>query len=273
MARTIARALSLNEDITEAVALGHDLGHPPFGHAGEEVLNQLFSSLIAGGFHHQRQSLRIVQIIEKLNLTTEVLDGIEGGPNFLTLEAQVVDLADRMAYLHHDVEDARRAGMMEESDLPSDVLETLGFNRGERLNRMVLDLISNTKASIEQDETPKIRMSQEMFQAMQSLRAWMFEHIYLRQSQLAETEKIRHILTVLFEQFMAHPEYIFREDEMPGEDEKAQVVLDYIAGMTDRFAIDSFKSLMLPHPFVSGMFYRKNQATFLPKKPLAGGNP
>lgn len=272
VARTIARALTLNEDLTEAIALGHDLGHPPFGHAGEEVLNQLFADLIPGGFHHQRQSLRIVQIIEQLNLTTEVLDGIEGGPNYITLEAQVVDLADRMAYLHHDVEDARRAGMMEESDLPNDILDTLGLYRGERLNRMVLDLIVNTRASIAQDETPRVRMSEEMFQAMQALRAWMFEHIYLRKSQLAETEKIQHILTVLFEQFMAHPEYIFREDEMPSEDEKAQVVLDYIAGMTDRFAIDSFKNLILPHPFVSGMFYRKNQTHLSLQTPLAGGN-
>ncbi|MEB3287476.1 MAG: deoxyguanosinetriphosphate triphosphohydrolase [Vampirovibrionales bacterium] len=257
VSRTIARALRLNEDLTEAIALGHDLGHPPFGHAGETILNELFQNLIPGGFHHQRQSLRIAQTIEKLNLSHEVLDGIEGGPTFLTLEAQVVDLADRMAYLHHDVEDARRAGMMEESDLPNEILITLGLDRSERLNRMVLDVIGETALSFESD-TPRVKMRRETFEAMQALRAWMFQNVYLRQSQLQENEKVRHILTTLFNELMAHPEYVFRSDEFPGEKEKPQAVLDYIAGMTDRFAIDTFNSLILPHPFASGMFYKKS---------------
>lgn len=255
VSRTIARALGLNEDLTESIALGHDLGHPPFGHAGEHVLDKLFKTKLPGGFHHQKQSLRIARVLEELNLSLEVLDGIEGltagKPEFLTMEAQIVDLADRIAYLHHDVEDARRAGLMQESDLPKDILDTLGLNKGVRLNRMVLDLIQQSQQAMAGGETT-IKMSAEIYDAKFALRQWMFQHIYLRPAQIAENEKVQVIINGLYEHLHAHPEYAFRPEEMPTDRTKDQQILDYIAGMTDRFAIDLFKALLLPHPYASG---------------------
>jgi len=257
VSRTIARALKLNEDLTESIALGHDLGHPPFGHAGESILNDIFPD----GFHHQKQSIRIVRDIEKLNLTREVLDGIAGGiggsisGNLNTLEAQVVDTADRMAYLHHDVEDARRAGLMEEEDLPRDIKNTLGFGRDERLNRMVMDMVAASLQSMESSLSeggPKITMSREITEAMFALRQWMFEHVYLKQENIAQTDKVRRVITGLYEYFIVHPDDVSENipvDHAAGDLLLERRAMDYIAGMTDRFAIDLYKKLLLPNPY------------------------
>ena len=249
VARTITRALKLNEDLAESIALGHDLGHPPFGHAGESILDDIYP----GGFHHQKQSIRIVREIEKLNLTQEVLAGIGGNisGNLNTLEAQVVDTADRMAYLHHDVEDATRAGLMNEEDLPRDIKNTLGYGRDERLNRMVMDMVENSLQSIAADK-PKISMSPEITEAMFALRHWMFEHVYLKQENIAQTEKVRRVLTGLYEYFVTHPDDV--SDNIPVDHDAGELLLerraiDYIAGMTDRFAIDIYKKLLLPNPY------------------------
>jgi dGTPase len=245
ISRTIARALRLNEDLTESIALGHDLGHPPFGHAGERILDEL-SPL---GYHHQQQSLRIARVLENLNLTVEVLDGIEGvtaqKPRFLTLEAQVVDIADRMAYLHHDVEDARRAGLMTEADLPADILKTLGNTRQARLERMVVDLVRHSLPLLDTD-TPQIALSPEVFEAVMALRQWMFEHVYLSETQSVQTAQIRRVVSGLYEFYLAQPEKM--SSSLAEEASVERRVLDYIAGMTDRFAIAMYQQHLLPHP-------------------------
>jgi dGTPase len=248
VSRTIARALRLNEDLTESIALGHDLGHPPFGHTGERILDELSPT----GFHHQQQGLRIVQTLEALNLTAEVLDGMEGltaeKPQFLTLEAQVVDIADRMAYLHHDVEDARRAGLMTDTDLPKAILETLGSTRQDRLDRMVIDIVETSLGTLDTDQ-PRIALSAEIWEAVMALRQWMFDHVYLAPSRQVQTENVHRVITALYEFYLAHPEVL----QLSGADTQAPAdslerqVLDYIAGMTDRFAIDAYKTYLLPH--------------------------
>lgn len=246
VSRTIARALRLNEDLTESIALGHDLGHPPFGHTGERILNELAPE----GFHHQLQSVRIASVLEDLNLSLETLDGMEGRHDrksgFMTLEAQVVETADRMAYLHHDVEDARRAGMMSESDLPEDILATLGQTRQERLDRMVVDIVE-TSAELMDSDSPKIAMSADIQEATLALRQWMFDHIYLTPERIEQTENVRRVLTALYEFYLRHPDAI--STNLPVGDPVARRALDYIAGMTDRFAIDVFKDNLLPHPY------------------------
>ncbi len=245
VSRTIAKALGLNDDLTECVALGHDLGHPPFGHAGENILNELAPQ----GFHHQKQSLRIVSKLENLNLTAESLDGIEGGPHFLTLEGKVVDTADRMAYLHHDVEDAKRAGLMTDADLPQDILDTLGGDRNKRLHHMVMDMVLTSRKLFETD-TPDIAMSSEVTEAMFALRKWMFQNVYLKQEHIAQTDKVRRVITHLYEHFLAHPDHISDSMHLIHEaDTIEQQVVDYISGMTDRFAIDAYKKLLLPNPY------------------------
>lgn len=246
VSRTVARALRLNEDLTESIALGHDLGHPPFGHTGEHVLDEL-SPL---GFHHQQQSLRIARYLEKLNLTVEVLDGLEGKtdskPEFLTLEAQIVDMADRMAYLHHDVEDARRAGLMTEGDLPKDILQTLGRTREQRLDRMVIDIVSASKEALESD-SPAVKPSPEVHEAIMSLRSWMFEHIYLTPARMEQKENVERVLSGLYDFYLKHPEHL--SVNLPGNEPLERKVLDYIAGMTDRFAIEAYQTHLMPHPY------------------------
>jgi dGTPase len=247
VSRTVARALRLNEDLTESIALAHDLGHPPFGHTGEHILDELSPT----GYHHQQQGLRIVKVLEKLNLTQEVLDGMEGltdaKPSFLTLEAQVVDLCDRMAYLHHDVEDARRAGLMQESDLPSDIVKTLGNTRQERLDRMVLDIVANSMQALESD-TPRITLSADIQGAVMALRQWMFDHIYLAPNRLDQSSNVRRVITSLYEFYLSHPQAL--SANLPPEDPHAypqeRRVLDYISGMTDRFALEAYQMYLLP---------------------------
>lgn len=246
VSRTVARALRLNEDLTESIALAHDLGHPPFGHTGEHILDELSPY----GFHHQQQGLRLVTVLERLNLTAEVLDGMEGlTPTkgaFLTLEAQVVDVADRMAYLHHDVEDAMRAGMMSDHDLPRDIVKTLGATRQQRLDRMVMDLVQTSQAWMESD-TPRVGLSPEVQEATMALRQWMFDHIYLTPDRIEQTENVRRVVSALYEFYMQHPEAL--STNLPAEDPLERKVLDYIAGMTDRFAIEIYQKHLLPHPY------------------------
>lgn len=243
VSRTIARALRLNEDLTESIALGHDLGHPPFGHTGEHILDELSPF----GFHHQEQGFRMVKTLENLNLTAEVLDGMEGLTEskraFLTLEAQIVDTADRMAYLHHDVEDARRAGIMHEQDLPKDVLRTLGATRQERLDRMVIDMVQASLKTMDGDQ-PRITLSSEIWDAMMALRQWMFDHIYLAPQRMEQTENVRRMLSALYEFYLKHPETL--SEKLSQSDPPERRVVDYISGMTDRFAIEAYKKFLLP---------------------------
>jgi dGTPase len=250
VSRTIARALRLNEDLTESIALGHDLGHPPFGHTGEKILDELSPY----GFHHQIQGLRMVRTLEKLNLSREVLDGMEGltaeKPQFLTLEAQIVDVADRMAYLHHDVEDARRAGLMTDADLPRDVLDQLGDTRDARLDRMVLDMVQNSLQSMTgtgAGDSPRIALSPSIQELVMALRQWMFEHVYLTPAREVQTQNVRRVISALYEYYMTHPQAL-SETWDTSDEPLDRRVLDYIAGMTDRFAIETYKAHLLPNP-------------------------
>ncbi len=252
VSRTIARALRLNEDLTEAVALGHDLGHPPFGHNGEDILNELLGQK-NGGFRHELHSVRITEHLEPMNLTVEVLEGMASQASTkkaLTLEAQVVKIADRITYLHHDAEDAARAGLMSEKDLPADLRRTLGDTRQARLDRMVIDLVRETEAALESD-APAIVMSREIGEAMGALRKWMFRNVYLIPSQLAQKQKVRRVIRGLFDFYLMNPEAISPNIPEIPEDGKnlRRRAADYIAGMTDRYAIERYNRHLLPTPY------------------------
>lgn len=248
ISRTVARALRLNEDLTEAIALGHDLGHPPFGHAGEEALSQLFSC----GFVHTDQSYRIVTVLEPLNLSAETLEGIidqgkDAAPR--SLEAQVVKIADRMAYLHHDVEDAIRAGWITEGDLPTEITQVLGTTRGVRLNTMVLDLIQTSTENLHGGRFV-IGCSPTVWRAVMALRAWMFQNVYHAASQLENRSRVKRLLMALRDYFMDHPHTI--PDSVPTQGESPAAVerrvLDYLSGMTDRYAMYVFQQVLIPQP-------------------------
>ncbi|MEW6771299.1 MAG: deoxyguanosinetriphosphate triphosphohydrolase [Bacillota bacterium] len=245
IARTIARALRLNEDLTEAIALGHDLGHTPFGHTGEEALAAVYP-----GFRHNEQSLRVVDLLEGgkgLNLTFEVRDGIlthTGERKPLTLEGKVVRVADRIAYINHDIDDAIRGGVLTLRDLPRDCLDVLGYHHRDRINTMVVDMI---RASWEQ---PEIRMSPEVQGAMERLRAFLFEKVYTGSEAKREEAKARHVVQYLFQYFTAHPEALPAEYRLRVDDFGLErVVCDYIAGMTDRYAVAVFERLFVPQGF------------------------
>lgn len=237
IARTAARALRLNEDLTEAIALGHDLGHTPFGHSGEEALN----GVVPGGFRHNEQSRRVVEFVERrtdqyrgLNLTWEVRDGIANhtGPELpATLEGQIIRFADRIAYLNHDVDDAVRAGVLSQEDLPRDVLEVLGRTGAARIDLMVKNLIT---ASWDQAD---IRMSDDVWQAMNELRTFLFSHVYIGSEAKRDESKAQGVLVALYRHYAANP------DELPDPDLKPA---DYVAGMTDRFALTDYERLFLP---------------------------
>ncbi len=189
IARTIARALKLNEDLTEAISLGHDLGHTQFGHTGEEILNELLPC----GFKHNEQSMRVVEVLESLNLTTETLDGIlnhTGDITPFTLEGQIVKIADRIAYLNHDIDDATRAGIIKETDIPQKTLSVLGSTTAERITSCVTDMILSSKESI--------KMSTECKEAMDELRKWMFDNVYMDSPAKREEHKARKIVSELF---------------------------------------------------------------------------
>ncbi|HET6478156.1 MAG TPA: deoxyguanosinetriphosphate triphosphohydrolase [Dehalococcoidales bacterium] len=249
--RTIARALNLNEDLTEAIALGHDLGHTPFGHVGEDVLNELY----APGFRHNEQSLRVVDLLENdghgLNLTIEVRDGIlnhsKSGSDVLgngwgeadTLEGDIVKMADIIAYINHDIGDAARAGIITERDLPLDAVRALGISHSQRINTMVSDIIDSSWSASGYDkikiENPKITMSPGILDATNVLREFLFARVYHMKAAEEESEKAREVVCRLYEYFAKH------EDGLPSEyftysDDTKRRVVDYIAGMTDQYA-------------------------------------
>ncbi len=245
-ARTIARALRLNEDLTEAIALGHDLGHTPFGHAGERALNQVCSE----GFAHHQQSVRIVERLEKggkgLNLTWEVRDGISnhqmsGKPS--TLEGKIVRYSDKIAYINHDVDDAIRAGVIRENEIPRTYTDILGHSTRERLNTMIHDIVNNSL------EKPDIQMSEDVEFAFRGMRKYMFENVYTNPKAKGEEEKAENILKELFRYYMDHPERLSNEyiERMwqTGETQERSVC-DYIAGMTDQYAIAKFQEFFVP---------------------------
>lgn len=246
IARSIARALNLNEDLTEAIALGHDLGHTPFGHAGERTLN----SLCPMGFAHYRQSIRVVEFLEKdgqgLNLTWEVRDGIlnhrtSGNPS--TLEGKAVRLSDKIAYINHDIDDGIRAGILKESDIPSEYTDVLGNSTKERLNTMISDIIMN---SIGKND---LVMSEPVHKAMTELRKFMFESLYLNPTAKSEEAKADKLITELYRYYVANTDklpdtykrFITEFDERP-----EQVVCDYIAGMSDQYSISKFQEIFVP---------------------------
>jgi len=255
IARTVARALRLNEDLTEAIALGHDLGHTPFGHAGEEALNEVFEP----GFKHNEQSLRVVDVLEGdggLNLTREVRDGIlnHTGPRLAeTLEGQVVKIADRVAYINHDIDDALRGGVLTLQELPPECLEVLGYVHRDRINTMVLDLITQNR-----DGAGLITMSPAVQLATDRLREFLFARVYIGSEPKQEEQKARRLVKELYRYFVAHPERLPCEHRSRGQDnDVARVVCDYIAGMTDRYAIALFSGLFVPsswaHPRKAGV--------------------
>ena len=240
IARTIARAMNLNEDLTEAIALGHDLGHTPFGHAGERMLQRCFDP----DFAHYKQSLRVVDILEKMNLTFEVRDGIvnhAGNDRAATLEGRIVKLADRIAYINHDIDDAMRAGILSERDIPHEISTVLGDSHSARINALVEDLIQNTQ------NTGSLGMREEVAKAMDDLRTFMFAHVYTNPIAKGEESKARDIICRLYEYYSAHPEKIPADFQPQMDfDGMERVICDYIAGMTDKYAVYKFSEIFIP---------------------------
>lgn len=252
IARTIAKSLRLNEVLTEAIGLGHDLGHSAFGHAGEAALNKL----VKGGFDHYRQSVRVVEKLENLNLTIEVRDGIlkhskgEKGEllrtrpksRALTLEGDIVRISDIIAYVNHDIDDGIRAGIISEEEIPKDIRSTLGRTGSMRIDRMVRDVITSTLAC----DYDAISMSPEVLEALEELRRFMFENMYLSPTVRSEFEKAQKMLVALFEYVTAHPaEFLDTKSDEPVE----RLAIDFLAGMTDRYAMNLYARLFLPKPW------------------------
>lgn len=243
IARTIARALRLNEDLTEAAALGHDLGHTPFGHSGERALNLL----LPGGFRHNEQSLRVVDYLERdgegLNLTYEVRDAIlchTGEHAAETLEGRIIKIADRIAYINHDIDDAIRAGILTNSDIPKEISDILGNDHSSRITSLV-------SAAVMFGTDNGIGMTEPYGEAMDKLRDFMFERVYTNEAAKSEEGKVRNMLTFLYEHFSAHPEAIpFEYLKYAERDGYAQITADFIAGMTDRYALGCFNELFVP---------------------------
>ena len=248
-ARTIAKALKLNEDLVEAIALGHDLGHTPFGHAGERALNRVCPY----GFEHSEQSVRTVDLLEKkgqgLNLTYEVRDGIRnhqtsGNPH--TLEGKIVRLSDKIAYIHHDMDDAIRGGILKEEDVPREIGEVIGFTTGERLDHFIHDIVTT---SFDQQD---IRMSPPVEEAMKKLRGFMFERVYQNPVAKSEEGKAEVLMETLFQHYLKHI------DDLPGEylnlisqgEPREKVVCDYVGAMSDRFAIAQYEEIYIPKSWI-----------------------
>ncbi len=233
IARTIARALGLNEDLTEAISLGHDLGHTPFGHCGEGVLDEL----VKGGFHHNIQSVRVVEVLEDLNLCRETIDGIlthTWGYTPKTPEAQVVQLADKIAYINHDIEDSVRAGIIAESDLPKDCIDYFSSIQSQRLNKMIMEVINNSIGK------PTVAMSDEGWHYTTKLRKWMFDNVYIDSPAKLEENKARKVIRELFFLYSDMLKPICEESKIE------RIVTDYISGMTDRYAVERFKENFIP---------------------------
>ncbi len=243
IARTIARALALNEDLTEAISLGHDLGHTPFGHAGEQALDRL----LPGGFRHNEQSLRVVDKLEGergLNLTVETRDGIAchtGDKLPSTLEGAIVRLADRIAYINHDIDDALRAGVLRAEDLPQSAVRVLGQTHGERIHNMVMDVIQRSQGRGE------ILLSEHVQAAMDELRDFLFDRVYIGSEAKRDEGKAEKMVEVIYNYYLEHPEQmpelyqrVWRQEGL------VQAVVDYVAGMTDRFIIHQFEQMFIP---------------------------
>jgi dGTPase len=273
IARTIARGLALNEDLTEAIALGHDLGHTPFGHAGEQALG----NLLPDGFRHNEQSVRIVDLLEAggagLNLTWEVREGILkhskpregifdelaerywspdewGRPLASTLEGQIVRLADFVAYINHDIADAARAGVLDPDELPVEARRVLGDTHSQRIDVLVCDVVDASWSAAqhprEDGQLPEdavVTMSEDVAAAANILRDFMFEHVYLWEERLAEAARARRVIEFLWERYLAHPEEVAASDYTRPEDPLARRVADYISGMTDHFALATAERL------------------------------
>jgi len=235
IARTMARALKLNEDLVEAISLGHDLGHTPFGHCGEGILNEL----LPNGFFHNIQSVRVVEVLENMNLCQETIDGIlthSWGYKTQTPEAQIVQYADKIAYINHDIEDSARAGVISETDLPKDCIEYFTTNQSTRLGKMITDVITNSI------DKPVVAMSEEGWHYVTKLRKWMFDHVYLDPITKAEEKKARNIVQSLYEYYTDKLQAYCDKEDIP------QMVTDYISGMSDQFAIRRYLDIFIPKP-------------------------
>jgi len=243
IARTIARSLFLNEDLIEAIALGHDLGHTPFGHAGERVLSRICPL----GFKHNEQSVRVVDILEKdrqgLNLTWEVRNGIRchtGPEKASTLEGQIIKFADRIAYINHDIEDAIRGGVIKETDIPKDCVDLLGDTSTRRIHRMITSIITESHDDV-------ICMDDEIQEKTDQLRRFMFDRVYVGSIAKKEEEKAEHLIATVYETLVMHSDLLPENDQEVIEKEGVhRVVCDYVAGMTDPFAVRFFKNFYLP---------------------------
>ncbi len=237
--RTIARALDMNEDLVEAIALGHDLGHTPFGHCGEGVLNEL----VKGGFHHNVQSVRVVEVLEDLNLCQETIDGIlthSWGYKPKTPEAQIVQLADKIAYINHDIEDSIRAGIIAESDLPKDCIKYFSSVQSKRLNKMINEIVNNSIGK------PNVSMSEEGWHYTTLLRQWMFDNVYIDSPAKMEEKKARNVIRELFFLYVDMLKNVCEENKIE------RIVTDYISGMTDRYAVEKYKENFIPKGLQSG---------------------
>jgi dGTPase len=248
ISRTVARALRLNEDLVEAIGVGHDLGHPPFGHIGEDALDRCLAERFDSCFRHHEQSLRVVEVLERdgqgLNLNRSVRDGIVchsgRAPEPATLEGRIVRVMDRVAYINHDIDDAVRAGVISSADLPAHPLEILGDSGPRRIDTLVHDLVEHSYAAGD------IVQGDVVAQAMAQLRAFMFERVYLGPEATREHAKIHLVVRALFDHYCEHPEHI--PDSIPAGSLERRVT-DYIAGMTDRFCIRAFEALSVPVAF------------------------
>ncbi|MBK3332081.1 deoxyguanosinetriphosphate triphosphohydrolase [Persephonella atlantica] len=252
--RTIAKALRLNEDLVEAIALGHDLGHTPFGHAGEFILKE------GASYHHAKQSLRVVEKLANegkgLNLTEEVRDGIlkhsKGSSPLITegnmpktLEGEIVRIADKIAYINHDLEDAVRARLISETDIPKNIRKILGETKSERITTIIKSIINTTI----EDGYKHIVMEEKIYDAMYQLRQWLFDNVYLAKPVVVELEKGKGIVKALYEYYLEHYEeipYYHRYLQLWGEYDPKQAAVDYVAGMTDRFAIRTYQKIFIP---------------------------
>lgn len=248
IARTLARALSLNEDLTEAIALGHDLGHTPFGHSGERVLNELMPN----GYQHNEQSVRVVEFIENLNLTQETLDGILNHSYHCmpsTLEGQVVRIADKIAYINHDIQDAIRAGIIKTTDMPKQSVEYFSTTNRIRITKLINDIVETSSGK------DKILMSDECLKEFKTLRSWMFENVYNNSPAKQAEDKAQNVIKILFEYYCKELTTLYPQSE---KNNILRTVCDYVSGMTDRYVLIKFEETFLPSPLA-----QKNNDNFL----------